>query len=132
MASRSLSTHPRTLRLFRLVAAGIVGMVALGACKASVSLGSNEIAKADVESKVATQLAAQVNSTSPSSTIPTPRVTCPANLKGQVGASMDCDLVAQGETTHYPVHVVVDSVNGKDVHFTAQVGTTPVGSTSTT
>jgi hypothetical protein len=43
-----------------------------------------------------------------------------------VGASIDCELTAQGSTTQYPVHVEVTSVkNGTDVQYNAQVGQTP-------
>jgi hypothetical protein len=111
----------------------MLGVACLGAvallsgCKASVSIGgTNEVAKSEVESQVATELAAKVNQA-------TPDVTCPSGLKAKVGASIDCQLVAQGDTASYPVHVVVDTVTNGKVHFTATVGDTPTaGAQSTT
>ncbi|MBV8960058.1 MAG: hypothetical protein JO087_14920, partial [Actinobacteria bacterium] len=49
----------------------------------------------------------------------------------KVGASIDCELVAQGDTAVYPVHVVVDSVKNGTVHFNAQVADQPKSSSDT-
>jgi hypothetical protein len=122
MVRRPRSTHLGTARLGRLVATGVASLVMLSACKASVSIGagSPEVSQSDVEAQVATQLAANVNQ-------PKPTITCPGPLPAKVGASIDCDLVAQGDTVKYPVHVVVDSVTNGTAHFTAQVGQAPIG-----
>lgn len=74
-----------------------MSLVFLGACKASVSIGGGtpQVSKSDVEAQVATQLAASVNQ-------PKPTITCPGPLPARVGASLDCDLVAQGATVKYP------------------------------
>ena len=104
----------------RALATVSVAMVMFVGCKASVHVGNSEIAKADVETEAATQLAATVKQ-------PTPKVTCPGGLSAKVGATIDCDLVAQGETVKYPVHIVVDSVKGGTAHFTVEVGQSPEG-----
>ena len=127
MARRPARTDRWTARFALVLASGAVSVVSLGACKASVSIGSSPpaVSKSDVEAEVATQLAAKVNQ-------PKPTITCPGPLPAKVGASIDCDLVAQGDTVKYPVHVVVDSVTNGTVNFTSQVGQTPEGGTPTT
>jgi hypothetical protein len=115
----------RNVPLARLIVACLGTAALLAGCKASVSVGKPEVAQADVETQVAAQLAAKVNQ-------PTPKVTCPSGLEAKVGASIDCELVAQGDTASYPVHVVVDSVKDGKAHFTAEVGTAPTGETTTT
>lgn len=97
----------------------------LGACKVSVHVGKNEVSKSDVETQVAKELAAKVNQ-------PEPKVTCPRGLPAKVGASIDCDLVAQGDTDVYAVHVVVDTVKDGKVHFNATVADAPKSGASTT
>jgi hypothetical protein len=42
-------------------------------------------------------------------------VTCPDNLKGQVGATLHCEFKNAGQT--FGVNVTVTSVNGDDVEF---------------
>ena len=42
-------------------------------------------------------------------------VTCPDDLKGTVGATMDCQLTAKGQT--YPVKVTVTSIDGDQAKF---------------
>ena len=107
--------------------ASLACLLILGGCKASISIGKKQVGKSEVETQVANQLAAKVNQ-------PEPKVTCPGPLDAKVGASIDCDLVAQGETDVYAVHVVVDSVKNGTVHFNAQVADQPKsnGDTSTT
>jgi hypothetical protein len=107
--------HSRLVPVF-VVCVGAVAL--LGGCKASISVGKNEVKKSDVEAQVAAELAAKVKQ-------PTPKVTCPGGLRAKVGASIDCQLVAQGDTASYPVHVVVDTVTNGKVHFTATVGDQP-------
>lgn len=100
-------------------------LVLLTGCGVSVHVGKNEVSKSDVESEVAKELAAKVKQ-------PVPKVTCPGALRAKVGASLDCDLVAQGSTDVYAVHVVVDTVKNGKVHFNAQVADQPKSSGSTT
>lgn len=108
-----------------LLAAGLVLALTAG-CKGSVSIGGpGSVPKSDVESQVATQLAAQVHQ-------PKPKVTCPGSLPAKVGSTLNCTLVAQGSTNVYPVSVVVTSVNKGHVNFTATVAPTPVNVTTST
>lgn len=111
---------PAAKRLRLLGALGVVGLSLLTACSASakISAGDNQVDKAEVESQVATQLAKNVNQ-------PKPDISCPSGLDAKVGASIDCTLTAQGDSTKLPVHVVVDSVSDGTAHFTAQVGGVP-------
>jgi hypothetical protein len=96
-------------------------VVMLGACSASVSVGSTpEVSKADVESKAAAQLASTTHQAPPT-------ITCPSGLKAKVGAAIDCTLSVTGDTATYPVHIDVESVKGTDVGFHVQVGDKPVG-----
>ena len=107
----------------QLVLACLASITLLAGCK--VSVGTSKVSKSEVESQVATELAAKVNQ-------PKPKVTCPGPLRAKVGASIDCQLVAQGDTASYAVHVVVDTVKNGKVHFTASVADTPTGASSTT
>jgi hypothetical protein len=105
-----------------IVTVAVGGSLAAG-CSASVSVGvgnggTPSVPKHSVENEVASTLAKQENQ-------PTPKVVCPGDLAGKVGAVMYCTLTAQGATTSYPVQVRVDSVNGTDIHFNIQVSTTP-------
>jgi hypothetical protein len=97
----------------------------LGACSGSVSLGSNVIAKADLQNDIATQLAAQVHQ-------PAPTIACPGDLDAKVGTTTDCILSTSDSTAEYNVHVVVQSVSNGTAHFDIQVGTSPLPATSTT
>lgn len=103
----------------RRPAAALALLVVLGACSANVSVGgSKSVDKAEVENQTAEQLAQQNN-------LPKPTVTCPGDLDAKVGATMECELVAQGETTKLPVHIAVDKVEGTDVHWNIEVGKAP-------
>lgn len=97
-------------------------MVLGTACSASVSVGgSDEVSQADIEKQVAVQLATQQNQ-------PEPKITCPGPLKAELGATLDCTLLAQGETAVYPVHVVVTATDdgAGELEFTAKVGEEPI------
>jgi hypothetical protein len=107
-----------TVSLGRLVVAGLA-VTAFTACSGSVSVGgANAVAKDKVEAQTAEQLAAKLNQ-------PKPTITCPDDLKAEVGATLDCTLVAQGDTTKLPVHLEVDSVKDGDVHWQISVGNAP-------
>ncbi|SQE00427.1 MULTISPECIES: DUF4333 domain-containing protein [unclassified Parafrankia] len=113
----------RTARALRLTASAgaLAAMASVGACSGSVSIGgSDAVAEPELERRVATALAEQVNR-------PTPNIDCPGDLAAEVDASIQCVLTVTGDTTRYPVNVRVTSVNGDDdVQFSAQVGTTPL------
>ena len=105
-------------RLRLLGTLGIAAVSLVSACSASAHVsvgGSNKVAKSDVESQVATQLAASTGQAKPD-------ISCPDGLEAKVGATLDCTLSVQGDSTKLPVHVVVDSVDNGTAHFTAQVG----------
>jgi hypothetical protein len=53
----------------------------------------------------------------------TPDVTCPDNLKGDVGATTRCQLTDQGTT--YGVTVTVNSIDGGDVKYNFKVDDQP-------
>jgi hypothetical protein len=107
--------HGRSRPVIRLLLVG----AAVGTAAAAVgcSAGDKVLDQVYVETTVAHKLAEQVNQ-------PVPDVTCPDDLKAEVGATMECTLVPQGETTMYPVHVKVTSVD-TDKHtanFDVEVG----------
>lgn len=120
-----MHTYPELQRRVGLTIAATGVLVLLSGCGVSVHVGKNEVSRSDVETQVAKELAAKVNQ-------PVPKVTCPGPLKAKVGASLDCDLVAQGDTAVYAVHVVVDSVKNGKVHFNAQVADQPKSSSGAT
>jgi hypothetical protein len=108
-----------------VLAVGTACAAVLWGCSGSVSIGgSGTISKDDVQTQTATELAQQLNQ-------PTPTVTCPGPLTAKVGATLDCTLVAQGATTTYGVHLMVDSVNGSTAHWSAQVSSAPIGGDKT-
>ena len=118
MAALSRPVRRPRSRALLIAGLGISGVLLAAGCKGSVSVGGAQVSQKDVETQVATQLAASVNQ-------PTPNIDCPGGLDAKVGASIDCELTAQGDTTKYPVHVVVDSVDNGTAHFTAEVGKSP-------
>jgi mRNA-degrading endonuclease toxin of MazEF toxin-antitoxin module len=71
--------------------------------------------KDDVAKSISEQLAQQFGRT--------PDVTCPDNLKGDVGATTRCQLTDQG--TKYGVTVTVNSVEGGDVKYGFKVDDQP-------
>jgi hypothetical protein len=99
----------------RLATAG--GAIMLVATVAGCSAGEKVLDKDYVETTSAKQLAEQVNQ-------PVPDITCPDDMPAKVGAKMTCTLVAQGDTTKYPVYVEVTSVDEETTtaHFTVEVG----------
>src|SRR6185437_14486784 len=88
--NRMLKGKGHVLAVIVAVAAG--GWFAAG-CSAHVSIGETPaVSRHDVETEVATTLARQENQ-------PVPKVVCPGDLKGKVGAVMYCSLTAQGSDT---------------------------------
>jgi hypothetical protein len=51
------------------------------------------------------------------------QVTCPQDLKGEVGVEERCELTDGGDT--YGVNVTVTSVEGKDIKFDIKVDDKP-------
>jgi hypothetical protein len=98
----------------RLIARGVLlavaaGCMALTGCSVSVG-GSTE--KSVASTDVADQISSKVNEKAghkPDS------VTCPGDLKAEVGATLDCQMTDDGQ--NYGVNVTVTSVDGAKVNF---------------
>ncbi len=80
----------------------------LAACSFSASVGDTSVKKEDVQNQISEKVAAQ-GGTKPDS------VTCPSDLKAEVGATLDCKM-SDGKK-NYGVNVTVTSVDGKTVNF---------------
>ena len=93
----------------------VVSLVGLGACSA----GTKQVSSDEVEAQVAKQLAEEVNQ-------PEPDISCPTDLKAEVGASIECELSVEGDDDIYPVTVTVTKVKDDGtVDFDAEVGEEP-------
>ncbi len=119
---RSRFSAAGALSSFVKVTLAVVAATALAAgCKASMSVGGeNTLDKAEVQEEAAKQIAAKAK-------MPKPAVTCPDDLAAEVGATLDCYLVAPGDSTKLPVHIEVTKV-GEDgrANFDISVGSTPI------
>lgn len=93
--------RPATLALFLSLAAAT-----LAGCS------SGSMAQSDVEDKISTELAAQVGQTPDD-------VTCPGDLKAEVGATMTCVLTDGDQEIN--VDLKVTSVDGSNMKFDIQV-----------
>lgn len=109
----------------RHVIAGVIAAVAGGwlvaGCSVSAHIsvgGAPAVSQHDVENEVAHTLAKQLNQ-------PVPKVVCPGDLKAKVGTVMYCSLTAKGAAKSYPVKVRVNTVSGKQAHFSIVVSKTP-------
>lgn len=94
--------------------------VLLGGALILSGCGSGSVPRSSLEKDISKQLAATVHA-------PPPKIACPKDLPGKVGATEDCvltDPTAAGKK--YSVAVRVDSVNGSNVHFNVQVAKTPL------
>ena len=105
----------------RLRAAGTLGCIAaislvLGACSASVSVGTKTIAQDELQTEVQSQLSKTVGKQAPP-------ITCPGDLDAKVDASTTCTLTDSGST--YDVAVKVTSVDGGTAKFDIQVADQP-------
>ena len=74
---------------------------------AGCSSGPKVVPKSDVANQISAKLSDA--SGKPDS------VTCPDDLKGTVGSTLDCQLTAKGQT--YPVKVTVTSIDGDQAKF---------------
>lgn len=99
-----------------------VGSVLLGfaaiatATACSFSIGGVSVAKDDVAKEISEQLTQEVGRAPDS-------VSCPTDLKGEVGATVRCKLEGDGET--YGVTATVTKVDGSDVRFDIKVDDEP-------
>lgn len=98
----------------RTLGAVLGGALLLGGC------GQGAVSRSQLQSDISKQVAAQVH-------LPAPKVDCPKDLPGKVGASERCVLTdPSAGHPRLPVDVRVDSVNGSRVNFKIQVGRTPL------
>ena len=88
-------------RVLVVVATSSASAIFLSAC-----CGASTVPKADVEKQAAVQLAKEVDE-------PEPDVTCPDDLDAEVDATLECTLVAEGDTVEYPVTITVTSVKDR-------------------
>ncbi|MGZ4658676.1 MAG: DUF4333 domain-containing protein, partial [Blastococcus sp.] len=56
-----------------------------------------------------------------------PTISCPDDVKAEVGATTRCTLTAGGDTTKYGVSIKVTSVKGSDAKFDIKVDQQPQG-----
>ena len=98
----------------------IIGSVLLGfaavAISAGCSAGGVTVGKDDVAGEISTQLKQEVGRAPES-------VTCPEDLKGEVGATLRCELDDKGEK--YGVTATVTKVDGSNVKFDIKVDDEP-------
>jgi hypothetical protein len=100
-------------RRLRLLAAAPLLAVGLAAC-GSGSLAADEVATG-AEDALEKQVGAR------------PDISCPADLKAEVGAEAHCTLTAGEDPTEYGVTVTVTSVDGNTANFDVQVDDQPAG-----
>lgn len=105
----------------RIRAATTVGCIAvaslvLGACSASVSVGTKTIAKDELQTEVQSQLSKTVGKQAPP-------IICPGDLEAKVDATTTCTLTDSDST--YNVAVKVTSVDDGKAKFDIQVAAEP-------
>ncbi|MFH5210629.1 DUF4333 domain-containing protein [Antrihabitans spumae] len=105
-----------TLRTASAVLAALAS-AALVSAGCSVSVGTAKVDKDDLAKQISTELEAEVGEAPD-------EVTCPDDLKAEVGATLTCQLTGRGET--YDVTVTVTSVDDDDnVKFDIKVADQP-------
>ncbi|WP_067853699.1 DUF4333 domain-containing protein [Nocardia shimofusensis] len=97
--------------------AGLIALACLTAAGCSVNIGSSTptVEETDLERSVTQTLADQVGQEPEN-------VDCPDDLKGEVGAVMECSLTADGVTR--TMTVTVTSVEGDTVNYDIEVDAT--------
>lgn len=96
-----------------LIATTAAAALALGtACSAEVSVGDKALSQEKVEKQVSSELEKTVGFAPDS-------VTCPDDLKAEVGTTMRCKLTSGGDTLG--VSLKVTEVKGSDVKFSIKV-----------
>ncbi|MFC7327414.1 DUF4333 domain-containing protein [Marinactinospora rubrisoli] len=98
------------------MAAGLGAAALLSAAGCSFSIGGSSVGSDDVANEVARQLETEVGRMPDD-------VTCPENLPAEVGASVRCELTADGQT--YGVTVTATEVEGTNVRFDVEVDDEP-------
>ena len=102
-----------TRRLHQLAALPLL-LVGLSACSGSGTLSADEVA-----TKAEDALEQQVGVR--------PTISCPDDLKAEVGAETRCTLTGADDPTEYGVSIKVSEVNGNNVKFDIQVDDKPSG-----
>lgn len=101
----------------RLVGSVLLSFAAIvTAAGCSFSIGGVTVAKDDVAKTISSQLKQEVGRAPES-------VSCPTDLKGEVGATVRCKLDDDGDT--YGVTATVTKVDGTDVRFDIKVDDEP-------
>jgi hypothetical protein len=83
--------------------------------------GPHTVSRSDVESQISQKMKGP-RGNKPES------VSCPDDLKARVGAKLDCEMTADGQT--YSVNVVVTSIDGNQAKFDMDVNDQPITSPS--
>ncbi|HEY4630897.1 MAG TPA: DUF4333 domain-containing protein, partial [Blastococcus sp.] len=89
-------------------------LVGLSACGGTATLSSDEVA-----TKAEDALEKQVGTR--------PDISCPEDVKAEVGATTRCTLTAGDDPTEYGVSIKVKEVDGSNAKFDIQVDDQPKG-----
>lgn len=90
------------MKRLSLISALAAAVLVVAGCSTSLS-----VEKTKVEDTIKSSLGPQIGTID--------SVTCPDDLKGEVGATMECDMAAQGQNVK--VLVTVTSIEGTTVNF---------------
>lgn len=85
------------------------GLLALAGC------GAGAIDQADLEANISEQLAEETGEAAPD-------ISCPGDLKAEVGATTECQLSVEGDDTTFPVAVEVTKVEDGVASYSVEVG----------
>jgi hypothetical protein len=102
---------PRRLRQLAIVPVLLIGLSACG--------GTGTLPAKEVATKAEDALEKQVGVR--------PDVSCPEDLKAEVGAKTRCTLTAGDDPTEYGVSIKVNQVDGTNAKFDIQVDDQPAG-----
>jgi hypothetical protein len=100
-------TYFRTRRL-AIVCASTGALLALTAGVTACSSGPGVVSKADIGNQISAKMT-DASGNKPDS------VSCPGDLKAEVGAQLDCPMKVKGQP--FNVNVTVSSINGDQVNF---------------
>ena len=101
-------------RRLPLLAAVPVLLVGLSACGGTAVLSADEVAT-KAEDALEQQIGVR------------PSISCPDDVKAEVGATTRCTLTAPDDPTEYGVSIKVNEVNGTNATFDIQVDDKPSG-----
>jgi ABC-type phosphate transport system substrate-binding protein len=86
-----------------------------GLAAATAACGAGAISETELESQVATELAAETGQDEPN-------IDCPGDLDAEVGATTTCELTVDGDDTVLPVMVEVTSIEDGTANYSVEVG----------